>query len=166
VGPELPPEEIFDTWQLREVSDIFAEAVAFQCDTLVYAGEAHTIAAFNNGVTVVEHFLSPGGHSDPQRAGELLNDLATARLRRFESLAFREIPAMLQHHDASAAQREALATLLRWMRYIIGAAHEWLRRRQAAGTGLRLPLPTQPRQTAAALPTGPTGLGTSTLRLA
>ncbi|MFJ8086190.1 hypothetical protein ACIQ6Y_37150 [Streptomyces sp. NPDC096205] len=162
VGPDLPPEDIFDTWQLREVSDIFAEAVAFQCDTLVYAGEAHTIAAFNNGVTVVQRFLGPDGHSDPQRAGELLNNLATARLRRFESLASREIPAMLEHHNVNAPQRQALTTLLRWMRYIIGAAHEWLRRRQLEGTGLRLP--TQPRKAPTTLPTGPTGIGTSSLR--
>jgi germacradienol/geosmin synthase len=153
---EVPPA-VFEARQLRGLENAASDFAALANDVFSYQKEVRFEGELNNGVLVAQRFLG----CDLPTAVAVVNDLMTARVRRFQHIAATELPVLYDELDLDARARGALDAHVGELRDWMAAVLEWhrstrrydeaeLRRPPAAAT-------TSPR---------PTGLGTSAARLA
>jgi germacradienol/geosmin synthase len=172
VGAQIP-DSIAGTRPMRVLSDTFADAVHLRNDIFSYQREVQEEGENSNAVLVFEHFL---GYST-QDAADLVNDLLTSRLQQFENTALTEIPCLLAEHAVPPAEQIGVAAYVKGLQDWQSGGHEWHARSSrymndgaAPGNGAASGDGTAPGAGAApdacTAPGGPTGLGTSALKLA
>ncbi|SDM85037.1 terpene synthase family protein [Allokutzneria albata] len=123
VDHELP-RQVFETWPMRALLAAFFEATALQRDAWSYQEDGGRGAKINNGVHVYARFLG----CSSQRAGEILNNLGTERLRRFENLAITEVPALAVELGLGLADGERLLRHIDHLRQFTAGTHQWIQR--------------------------------------
>ncbi|ONH59181.1 Geosmin synthase [Frankia sp. CcI49] len=152
------PAEVGAAGPIRALENSAADYAALLNDIYSYQKEIQFEGELNNGVLVVRNFLD----CPAERAMAVVNDLMTARMRQFEHIVDRELPAMFDAfglaEDARAAVGRHVGELRNWMAGVL-RWHEGTRRYDESE--LR-------RHPAAGVPPfgSPTGLGTSAARLA
>jgi germacradienol/geosmin synthase len=145
IGADLPPE-IFETRPMRALTVTFADNVALRNDLFSFQEELVRQEEVNNAVLVFRRFLD----IPLQRAVDLVNDLMTARLRQFESIAADELPTVLDEMNLDPPQRARVRDYVRRLEHWLAGDLQWY-------------LVTGRYQAPEALPPvlGPTGLGIS-----
>jgi germacradienol/geosmin synthase len=151
------PDDVVGSRPLRQLRETFADAVALRNDLLSYRKEVVAGEGPSNGVAVLQHFLG----CDPVTAARLVDDLRRARLEQFDHVAGHELPAYLDDHDIDAPTRAAVARWVTGLRDWMAGDTRW-----AEESG-RYSAPASPLEAAlaAAIPRGPTGLGTAAARI-
>ncbi|WP_412538889.1 germacradienol/geosmin synthase [Longispora sp. K20-0274] len=152
VGAEVP-DRLAALRPLRVLRDTFADAVHLRNDIFSYQREVTEEGENSNAILVLETFLGV----DTQEAAELTNSLVTSRLQQFENTALVEIPHMLVEHAVAPHDQVAVGLYTKGLQDWQAGGHEWHARssrymNSTAGT-------------TAPLLGGPTGLGTSGLRI-
>ncbi|MEU5103719.1 germacradienol/geosmin synthase [Streptomyces sp. NPDC021354] len=159
-GAEVP-EAVAASRPLLVLRDAFADAVHLRNDLFSYQREVEDEGELSNGVLVFERFLG----CDTQAAAEAVNDLITSRLQQFEHTVFTELPQLFVESGLDPRSCADVLTYAKGLQDWQSGGHEWHLRSSrymngggAGGTGDPLP-------GGAALPGGPTGLGTSAARI-
>ncbi|MGW0890505.1 terpene synthase family protein [Saccharopolyspora sp. NPDC002578] len=128
------PAELFATVPMRTMATTFAEVGALRHDLFRYrAGpaEAHPVP---DVVTAIAAFLCCG----PHQAVAIADDMCTARLRRFESIAHREIPVLVEEFELTAAAGARLERYVRGLQQWTAGELRWISvTGRYAGTGDR-----------------------------
>lgn len=153
VGAEIP-DPVAHLRPIEILSDAFSDAVHLRNDLFSYQREVREEGENSNAVLVVERFLD----CPTQQAADLVNDLLTARLVRFEDAALVDVPALLAEHAVPPDQALDVAAYVRGLQDWQAGGHEWHARSSRymnAGAVTSRP----------ALG-GPTGLGTAAARMA
>jgi germacradienol/geosmin synthase len=150
------PEAIAATRPLRVLADTFADAVHLRNDIFSYQRETQQEGEVNNGVLVFERFF----RLDPQQAANAVNDLITSRMQQFEHTAVTELPGLFADHAVYPAGQAAVVAYVKGLQDWQSGGHEWHMRssRYMNGAG-------EPDAGPVAFLAGPTGLGTSRLRV-
>ncbi len=151
VGAEVP-DAVAATRPLEVLRDAFSDAVHLCNDLFSYQREVQVEGENSNAVLVFETFLG----CPTQEAAELVNDLLTSRMVRFEDVALRELPALLVEHGIGPAEQSGVAAYVRGLRDWYAGGYEWhaaSSRYMNAGMAPSIVL------------SGPTGLGTTALRI-
>ncbi|MEJ1105803.1 MULTISPECIES: terpene synthase family protein [unclassified Kribbella] len=144
------PVEIAGTRPMQVLSDTFSDAVHLRNDLFSYQREVEQEGELNNGVLVVERFLDCG----VQQAVELVNDILTSRLHQFENTVITEIPPLVEEHQVDPEGRLAVLNYVKGLQDWQSGGHEWhLRSSRYMNKGGKAALG------------GPTGLGTSAVRI-
>jgi germacradienol/geosmin synthase len=146
------PAAIAATRPVRVLGDTFADAVHLRNDLFSYQREIEQEGEVNNGVLVFERFFG----LDTQQAADAVNDLLTSRLQQFEHTALTELPPLFAEHAVPPAGQTATLAYVKGLQDWQAGGHEWHLRssRYMNDAG----------QAAPAIPAGPTGLGTWSLR--
>ncbi|MEU6129488.1 hypothetical protein ABZ805_09980 [Saccharopolyspora sp. NPDC047091] len=127
------PAELFTATPMRVLVETFAEVSALRHDLFRYRAAPGTTRA-PNVVAAVAAFLG----CRPQQAVSLTDDLCTARLRRFESVAHWELPALSGEFDLDAACCARLERYVRGMQQWMAGELRWVSvTGRYAGTGDR-----------------------------
>jgi germacradienol/geosmin synthase len=155
-GRTIPP----DVYRTRTIRGMENSAMDYACllnDVFSYQKEIQFEGELHNSVLVMQNFLGCG----LDRAVNVVNDLITGRMRQFEYLVSTELPALLDELGLDAAGRRTLAAyaeeLQSWMAGIL-TWHRGCRRYDESELRRHL-VPGAP------VLQGPTGLGTSAIRL-
>ncbi|NUP22685.1 MAG: germacradienol/geosmin synthase [Streptomyces sp.] len=155
VSKTFLPARVTRTRPLRVLKDAFSDAVHLRNDLFSYQRETQDEGEINNAVLVLEHFFGCG----PQEAADRVGDLLTSRLHQFENTALAELPPLMAEHALDGAERSRVQSYVQALQDWQAGGHEWhLRSSRYMNSRTRHHPPRQP------LPTGPTGLGTSTAR--
>jgi germacradienol/geosmin synthase len=154
-GIEIPPE-IAHTRPMRVLKDTFSDGVHLHNDVFSYQREVEEEGELSNGVLVFERFLG----CDTQRAVNLVNDLRTSRLHQFENTALTEVPPLFVEYGLGPLDHATVLEYIRGLQDYQSGCHEWHMRssRYINGTSGASPA-------AGGFSRGPTGLGTSALRI-
>jgi germacradienol/geosmin synthase len=152
-GAEIP-DGIAETRPLRVLADTFADAVHLRNDLFSYQREVQEEGENSNAVLVFERFFD----LTTQEAAELVNDLLTSRMQQFEDTALLEVPELVARHGLPPNEQLGIFSYVKGLQDWQSGGHEWHARssrymNDGAVTELSSPLG------------GPTGLGTSSLRL-
>jgi germacradienol/geosmin synthase len=118
----LPPE-LFATRPLRALDDSAADFACFVNDLFSYQKEIEFEGELNNAVLVVQHFLG----CDRGQGTSIVNDLMAARVRQFEHVVARELPAVAAAHGLDAAGRASLDRYVRQLREWMAGVLAWHR---------------------------------------
>lgn len=159
VGAEIPPE-IAPTRPMRVLRDTFSDGVHLRNDLFSYQREVEEEGENANCVLVVEQFFG----IDPQRAANLTNDLLTSRLQQFENTVFTELPLLFEEYGLDPGARAAVFAYVKGLQDWQAGGHEWHMRSSRymnGGAGQD-----GSHETPTWLTLGPTGLGTSSARIA
>ncbi|MCX2733461.1 hypothetical protein OOZ19_24730 [Saccharopolyspora sp. NFXS83] len=116
------PAELFATAPMRTMATTFAEVGALRHDLFRYRagpGGAHSVP---DVVTAVAAFLGCG----PHQAVAIADDMCTARLRRFESITHRELPAVIEEFALTAAARARLERYVRGLQQWMAGELRWI----------------------------------------
>jgi germacradienol/geosmin synthase len=152
VGAEIP-DPVAATRPMEVLSDAFSDAVHLRNDLFSYQREVREEGENSNAVLVFERFLD----CPTQEAAELVNDVLTSRLVRFEDTALVDVPALLADHAIPLEQQLGVAAYVRGLQDWQAGGHEWhARSSRYMNEGLANRGPALG---------GPTGLGTSAARL-
>jgi germacradienol/geosmin synthase len=152
---EIPPV-IAATRPIRVLTDTFADGVHLRNDIFSYQRETETEGEINNAVLVTERFFDV----DTQRAADIVNDLLTSRLHQFENTALTELPPLFEDYGLDPASRLRTLAYVKGLQDWQSGGHEWHMRSSRymnKGSG--------PAAVEISLLGGPTGLGTSTVRV-
>jgi germacradienol/geosmin synthase len=152
VGAEIP-DAVTGLRPIEILSDAFSDAVHLRNDLFSYQREVREEGENSNAVLVVERFLD----CPTQQAAELVNDLLTSRLVRFEDAALVDVPALLTEHAIAPDQALGVAAYVRGLQDWQAGGHEW----HARSSRYMNESLVQQRPALG----GPTGLGTSAARL-
>ncbi|MBV8269438.1 MAG: hypothetical protein JO252_24210, partial [Planctomycetaceae bacterium] len=152
---KLPPE-IYRTRPLRALVNAAADAAALTNDIVSYRKEIELEGELNNGVLVLQRFLS----CDLQRAVNVVNDLRTCRLRQFEHVVATDLPALFDQYDLDPNAREALLKYVKSVENWASGVITW-----HLVSGRYKNLGSHPAQRVRELLAGPTGLGTLAARI-
>jgi germacradienol/geosmin synthase len=152
-GAEIP-DGLAETRPLRVLADTFADAVHLRNDLFSYQREVQEEGENSNAVLVFERFFD----LTTQEAAELVNDLLTSRMQQFEDTALIEVPELVAKRGLPPDEQLAIFGYVKGLQDWQSGGHEWHARssrymNDGAVTDLSSPLG------------GPTGLGTSSLRL-
>jgi germacradienol/geosmin synthase len=165
------PLALLDTRVVHELETAAQDYACIVNDLFSYQKEIQYEGEVHNLVLVVQHFLGLDRH----RGRDVAADLANERMRQFEDLLAHDLPRLMDTHDLSPAQRAALTRYIGRLKDWMAGILEWHRRcgrytaaelrrhYEGAPRPLTAAAPTVP---AAAVPRGPTGLGTAAARLA
>jgi germacradienol/geosmin synthase len=153
VGAEIP-DSLAGTRPMRVLSDTFSDAVHLRNDLFSYQREVQEEGENSNAVLVFERFFD----CSTQEAADLVNDLLTSRLQQFENTALTEVPGLFVEHAALPHEQIAVVAYVKGLQDWQSGGHEWHARssrymNEGAVSGPATGL------------SGPTGLGTSALRL-
>ncbi|MGI5131296.1 terpene synthase family protein [Pseudonocardia sp. CA-107938] len=151
IGAEVP-DAVAATRPLEVLRDAFADAVHLCNDLFSYQREVQVEGENSNAVLVFETFLG----CPTQEAADLVNDLLTSRMVRFEDVALRELPALLVEHGIGPAEQAGVAAYVHGVRDWYAGGYEWhaaSSRYMNAGMAPSIVL------------SGPTGLGTAGLQI-
>jgi germacradienol/geosmin synthase len=155
-GQTVPPE-IYRTRPIRALENSAADYACLLNDVFSYQKEIQFEGEIHNCILVVQNFLDCGF----QRALGVVNDLMTARMRQFERVVSIELPALFDDFDLDADARSTLTgyaeELQDWLAGIL-TWHQGCHRYEESELRYHPPAGTPPFG-------GPTGLGTSTVRL-
>jgi germacradienol/geosmin synthase len=152
VGAEIP-DPVAATRPLEVLSDAFSDAVHLRNDLFSYQREVREEGENSNAVLVFERFLD----CPTQEAAEIVNDVLTSRLVRFEDTALVDVPALLAEHAIALDQQLGVAAYVRGLQDWQAGGHEWhARSSRYMNEGLATRGPALG---------APTGLGTSAARL-
>ncbi|GAA2156290.1 terpene synthase family protein [Kitasatospora kazusensis] len=152
------PDEVY---ALRPVQAMEKAASDYAClinDVFSYQKEIQFEGEIHNAILVVQNFFD----CDKDTALGIVSDLMTARMREFEHLVATGLPAMYEEFGLSPEIRRALDGYADELKDWLVGILNWHRhcQRYAESELLYLAGP------AAALPSGPVGLGTSAARFA
>jgi germacradienol/geosmin synthase len=145
---------------MRVLRDTFSDGVHLRNDLFSYQREVEEEGENANCVLVVEQFFG----IDPQRAANLTNDLLTSRLQQFENTVFTELPPLFEEYGLDPGARAAVFAYVKGLQDWQAGGHEWHMRSSRYmndGSGQD-----GSHQTPTWLILGPTGLGTSSTRIA
>lgn len=165
LGFEIPTE-LAATRPLRVIREAFGDAVALRNDIFIFHGghaskSPHATSA-PNGVSVLQRFL----RCEPQRAVDVVNELATSRAQQLEHTALTELPALFEDKSLGLEQRADLLRFVKGLQDWSAGSHQWSTRNHDPSEGTRAPEPSNgPPHAAAPRFRGPTGLGTAAARL-
>jgi len=150
LGCELA-DAIVGSRPIRVLRDVFADSVGLHNDIVSYDKELLVEDDRNNGVHIVHDFL----RCELQQAVEIVNDLITSRLQRFELAVAVELEPLFAERRLAPAER---ANVLRY----VGGLQDWMAgdREWHMASG-RYGHAGSSRSGA---PSGPTGLGTAAAR--
>lgn len=150
------PESLAATRPLRVLVDTFSDAVHLRNDIFSYQREIQTEGEVNNGVLVFENFF----HLGTQQAANAVNDLLTSRMQQFEHTVITELPVLFADHGVSPAVPPTVLAYVKGLQDWQSGGHEWHMRssRYMNNAEARADDP-------AAFMVGPTGIGTSRLRV-
>lgn len=115
------PERIAATRPIQVLKDTFADSVHLRNDIFSYQREVLKDGELTNAVLVVERFLSV----DTQRAVNLVNDLLTCRLQRFEHVVLTELAPIFDEYGLDPIERANTLTYIRGLQDWQSGAHEW-----------------------------------------
>lgn len=115
------PERIIDTRAMQALKNSFADAVHLGNDIFSYEREVLKEKQFTNGVLVVERFLGV----DTQRAADLVNNIVTCQIRRFEQIVSIELPTLFDEYALDPIERANVLTYIRGLQDFRAGAHEW-----------------------------------------
>lgn len=149
------PAKIAATRPMRVLKDTFADAVHLRNDLFSYQREVEDEGENSNCVLVLERFLN----ISTQEAANLTNELLNSRLYQFDNTAVTELPSLFEEHGVDPVERVNVLLYIKGLQDWQSGGHEWHMRssrymNEEAGNSAT---PT--------LNLGPTGLGTSGLRL-
>jgi germacradienol/geosmin synthase len=154
-GGRVPPH-LYRTRTIRNMENSAADYACLLNDITSFRKEIQYEGELFNSVLVVRNFLD----CDLDRAFAVVNDLMTARIRRFEHAVNVELPALFTDHDLDADVRRLLTRyadeLKDWMAGILHW-HRETGRYQESELRHRF----GPAAPGASVPLRPTGLGTS-----
>ncbi|GAA3088164.1 terpene synthase family protein [Streptosporangium carneum] len=151
VGAEVP-DGLAGTRPLHVLCDTFSDAVHLRNDLFSYQREVREEGENSNAVLVFERFFD----CSTQEAAELVNDLLTSRLLRFEDTALSEVPALLAEHAVPAHEQVAVGLYVKGLQDWQSGGHEWHARSSRYMNEGAVSGPGVSRS--------PTGLGTSAAR--
>jgi germacradienol/geosmin synthase len=121
---DVIPQEIYETRVMRELETAAQDYACFTNDLFSYQKEIEFEGELHNLVLVIESFLGV----DRWKARDIVADLMAARMRQFEDLVSRDLPALLEEFAPADDVREILTRhadgLKDWMSGIL----EWHRR--------------------------------------
>lgn len=158
-GAEIPPE-IASTRPMRVLRDTFSDGVHLRNDLFSYQREVEEEGENANCVLVVEQFFG----IDPQRAANLTNDLLTSRLQQFENTVFTELPPLFEEYGLDLGARASVFAYVKGLQDWQAGGHEWHMRSSRYMNGGSSQ--DGSHETPTWLMLGPTGLGTSSTRIA
>ncbi|MGP3947958.1 family 2 encapsulin nanocompartment cargo protein terpene cyclase [Streptomyces sp. 7N604] len=154
-GQQVPPE-IYDSGPMRSLENAAADYAALMNDTFSYQKEIEFEGEVHNGVLVVQNFFD----CDYPAAVAIVGDLMTSRMRQFQHVAANELPVLYDDFKLSAEARKILdgyvEELRNWLPGIL-TWHQGCHRYAEADLRRRTGTPAQLG--------GPTGLGTSAVRI-
>jgi germacradienol/geosmin synthase len=150
------PESIAATRPMRVLADTFSDAVHLRNDIFSYQREIEEEGEVNNGVLVFEQFF----HMDPQQAANAVNDLLTSRMQQFEHTAITELPVLFADHAVPPAVPPTVLAYVKGLQDWQSGGHEWHLRSSRYMNDAEAPA-AEP----VAFLVGPTGIGTSRLRV-
>jgi germacradienol/geosmin synthase len=142
------PAEVFASRPIRALDSAAMDYAALLNDVFSYQKEIEFEADMHNGVLVAQHFLECGY----PEAVEVVNDLMTARMRRFERIVAEEVPPLAEEHDLDDAGRAVLDTyitdvqhwmsaILNWHRTVDRYREDEIRRNTSPFNNAKTPLP-------------------------
>ncbi|HET9257622.1 MAG TPA: germacradienol/geosmin synthase [Pseudonocardiaceae bacterium] len=151
------PARITESRPVRVLKDSFADGVHLRNDLFSYQRETQQEGEINNCVLVLERFLDVS----PQRAADLTNDILTSRLQQFENTALTEIPSLFEEFRLNLPERKSVALYVKGLQDWQSGGHEWhLRSSRYMNENV-----TREPSIAQRLLSGPSGLGTSAVRI-
>jgi germacradienol/geosmin synthase len=154
-GRAVPPE----LYRTRPVQAIEHSATDYAClvnDVYSYRKEIQYEGELHNGVLVVQNFLD----CSEERAFGVVTDLMAARLAEFTHAASIELPALFRDHDVAPEVQEMLLEYVAEFRDWMAGIVNW---HENVGRYTEAELNHHP--VAASAFHGPTGIGTSSLRI-
>ncbi|MBV2153003.1 terpene synthase family protein [Kitasatospora sp. SUK 42] len=172
------PEEAYRHGSVRALENSAMDYGAMVNDLFSYQKEVEYEGELHNLVLVVQNFFS----CDYPSAVRIVDDLMHSRLDQFQHVAQKELPVLYEDLGLDAEARKVLDGYVRelenWLAGVLNW-HEGCRRYRtedlerhfgaerdlAAATRVRAAAGEVPRSRTGALPLGPTGLGTASLRL-
>lgn len=170
------PPEVFGSRTIRELEAAAQDYACLTNDLFSYQKEVEFEGELHNLVLVVQHFLDV----DRWRARDVVADLMTARMRQFERGVAEELPVLFEELGLDAAARQAvtahvdgikdwMAGILEWHRRCARYADAELRYHHTLGAAGAAPAAPDGQRGGDAVRhrlAGPTGLGTSSSRIA
>ena len=151
------PARIAESRPMRVLKDAFSDGVHLRNDLFSYEREILEEGELSNCVLVLERFLD----CETQRAADLTNEILTSRLQQFENTALTELPSLFVEYGISPVEQAHVLTYIRGLQDWQSGGHEWHMRSSRymnkGSKGSAGPFD--------GLSLGPTGLGTSCLRL-
>lgn len=150
------PPELDRTRTVRAMESCVADYAGLLNDVFSYQKEIQFEGGILNGVLVMQSFFGCGLHG----ALTLVNDLMTGRMRQFQDIVSTELPALLDQQGLDEQARRALTGYAEGLQDYMAGTLMWHRRtRRYEESELRHhPVGAPPFG-------GPTGLGTSSVRL-
>ncbi|MGH3826831.1 MAG: terpene synthase family protein, partial [Pseudonocardiaceae bacterium] len=152
------PSRVADARPMRVLKDTFADGVHLRNDLFSYQRETQHEGEVNNCVLVLERFLGVS----PQRAADLTNDILTSRLHQFENTVLTELPPLFEEYGLNLLERESVLLYVKGLQDWQSGGHEWHLRSSRYMKKTSTPEPSVVER----LIGGPTGLGTSAVRIA
>ncbi|MDZ8080947.1 MAG: family 2 encapsulin nanocompartment cargo protein terpene cyclase [Nostoc sp. DcaGUA01] len=188
-GDEIPPE-IFATRTMQGIDNSAADFACLTNDIFSYQKEIEFEGEINNGVLVVQNFLN----CDIPHAVAVVNDLMTSRALEFEHIVATEVPVLCDDFGLDTNARKKLygyikkleqwmCGVLKWHRAVDrykefelrnnSTEKRLLQQPTGLGTVASQSTPSVTQQTTQTnvqpvvqnLPSGPTGLGTSGIKI-
>ncbi|SFT73835.1 germacradienol/geosmin synthase [Actinopolyspora lacussalsi subsp. righensis] len=156
VKAELP-DHITALRPIEVLSDSFSDAVHLRNDLFSYQREVAEEGENSNAVLVFERFLD----CSTQQAAELVNDLLTSRLQRFENSALHDVPALFADNGLPVEEQARVAAYVKGLQDWQSGGHEW---HATSSRYTNEQLETRDSPVLGVLG-GPNGLGTSASRL-
>ncbi|GAA0380994.1 germacradienol/geosmin synthase [Acrocarpospora corrugata] len=150
VSAEIP-EALAGERPITVLTDTFSDAVHLRNDLFSYQREVQEEGENSNAVLVFERFFD----CTTQEAAELVNDLLTSRLQQFENTALIEVPGLMLRHGVPPHEQAAVGAYAKGLQDWQSGGHEWHARSSRYMNEGAVP---------EGLPSGPTGLGTESLR--
>jgi germacradienol/geosmin synthase len=123
MGLDLP-SGLLATRPIRTLLNAFADIGALRNDILSYEKEVDREDEINNGVHAVQQFLG----TNLQQAVDIVNDLATSKLRQFEHIIAAELPALLEDSGLEKHVRASLAAYVEALRDWMAGEARWEQR--------------------------------------
>ncbi|MGW4525756.1 terpene synthase family protein [Amycolatopsis sp. NPDC004378] len=150
------PAALRRTRPVQAVEHAAADYCGLLNDVFSYRKEIQFEGELNNGVLVVRNFLD----CTEERAFAVVADLIEARLAEFRHAASVELPALLRDYDVAPDVRESLHGYVAELRDRMAATLNW-----HENVGRYTETEARYHPMAATVLGGPTGLGTSSLRI-
>ncbi|MEV6648803.1 germacradienol/geosmin synthase [Amycolatopsis sp. NPDC051371] len=150
------PAALYRTRPVQAIEHSATDYACFVNDVYSYRKEIQYEGELHNAVLVVRNFLD----CPEERAFEVVNDLMAARLAEFGHAATIELPALLRDYDVAPDVREMLLGYVQEFRDWMAGIVNW---HENVGRYTEAELNYHPA--AANVLGGPTGIGTSSLRI-
>jgi germacradienol/geosmin synthase len=156
VYADILPSAIFDSRSMSEIFNTAADATWLVNDITSFQKEIEFEGELNNGVLVVQQFLD----CDITLAVEIVNNLASARIRQFEYLVATELPLLFKSFSLGSQARKSLLEYIESLKSMMYGNLLW---QQTVDRYKESELQNERLRRSITVPTG--GLGTSAARI-